>query len=67
MAIPKNKCRLIIVNNVLYEYCVTGFINIFIKNTVTKKTCKKVFDVKPKWKKQIHPSDIKSLIIESKI
>jgi hypothetical protein len=65
--IPKNKRRTITVNGVKYEYAVTGYVSIFIKNLSTGATTQRYFDVKPKWQTQIKPSQIRKIIEESKI
>lgn len=61
--IPKRIRRTIIVDGQEYEYCVTGFIDIFIKNLKTKKEMRWYNDWKPKWKQSVKPSDIKNLIL----
>ena len=61
--IPKNKRRSIVVNEVSYEYAVTGYVSIFIKNLTTKRICRKYFDVKPKWKTQITPLQVRQIIL----
>lgn len=65
--IPKNKRRTITVNDVKYEYAITGYVSIFIKNLLTGATTQRYFDVKPKWRTQITPSQICKFIEESKI
>jgi hypothetical protein len=63
--IPKKKRRTITVKGVKYEYAVTGYVSIFIKNLTTGTTARRNFDVKPKWQTQITPSQIRKIIEES--
>jgi len=58
--IPKNKRRLIVVDDVQYEYCVTGFhtTKIFIKNFATNKTLDYYFD----YAVRVTPSFVEQLI-----
>jgi len=59
--IPKNKRRIITVGD-RYEYCVKGFISIFIRNIRTDKRYTWHMEVKPKWRVSITPIEIRNLI-----
>jgi len=65
--IPRDKRRTIVVNDNTYEYAITGYVSIFIKNLKTKNIVKKYIDVKSKWKTQVLPSQIRKIIEEAKI
>ena len=47
--IPKSKRRKIIINGVEYEYCISGFVSIYIKNLATKQQTSWYLELKPKW------------------
>ena len=66
MTIPKNKRRTIHVNNTEYEYCITGYASLYVKNTKTNKEYKKIYrwNFKDPKNESITPSEIKQLIIK---
>lgn len=61
--IPKSKRRTIVVGGDEYEYCVTGCVDIYIKNLRTGKQIRWGEDWKSKWKQQVTPEFIRELII----
>jgi hypothetical protein len=61
--IPKNKRRTIKVNGEEYEYCITGCVNVYIRNLRTKGFIHWYQEWKSKWKQSVKPSDIRELII----
>lgn len=63
--LPKKGRKEIIVNDVLYHYIIKGFVRAIIRNSATGKIIKWSEDVKPKWRVQIKPSDIKKIILDS--
>ena len=65
--IPKNKRRTIIVNGQEWEYCISGFVSVFIKNQATKQIIEWWQDWKEKWKQAITPKDIRELIETKKL
>ena len=65
MTIPKNKRRTIVVNGTRYEYCITGFVTVYIKNLDTGNEFSWWEDWKRKWSWQIGPKDIRKLIVDS--
>lgn len=60
--IPKDKRRKIMVDGTRYEYCVTGFISIFLRNLHTDERFTWHMEVEPKWRTAITPVDIRTLI-----
>lgn len=60
--IPKNIRRTITVNNILYEYCVTGCVCVFIRNMITNEKINWYQEWKDKWQQSITPKDIRTLI-----
>jgi hypothetical protein len=67
MTMPRKNRRKIVVNDTLYHYKISGFVNISIHNTVTKKFFKCWEDWKPKWKMFVSPRDIREIILKNKI
>lgn len=63
--IPKSKRRTIIVNGTTYEYCIRGYVRIFIKNLTTKKEFKWSDEWKPKWGQSLTPKDVRQLILDN--
>lgn len=61
--IPKSKRKTIDVNGTKYEYCVTGYVAVFIKNLTTMEEIHWHQEVKPKWKTPVTPRDIRELIV----
>lgn len=62
--IPKKKRRTIMVNGTVYEYCLSGFVNFYIKNLTTGKRATDFQDVEPKWKVQITPKNVRDWILK---
>ena len=62
--IPKKKRRTITVNGTKYEYCLSGYVNLFIVNLKTGEKATDFQDVEPDWKVQIKPKDIRNWIIK---
>ena len=60
--IPKSKRRVIMVNGDEYEYCVTGCVSIYIRNLRTGNEIIWGDDWKPKWKQNVTPKDIRTII-----
>ena len=61
--IAKKLRKTITVDGVEYEYCVTGCVNVFIRQlTSPHKTFKWWEEWKPKWKQAITPKNIESII-----
>lgn len=60
--IPKSKRRTLTIDNTTYEYCVTGYVSIYIKNLSTNETIKWHDEWKHKWKQSVTPKDIEELI-----
>jgi uncharacterized protein YutD len=60
--IPKSKRKLITVKGEQYEYCVTGCVNIYIKNLRTGEQIKWWDEWKLKWKTPVTPDNIRELI-----
>jgi len=60
--IPKNKRRTIVVNDVEYEYCITGHYDarVFIKNLTTNATARRYFNDEC----QIGPAEIRQIILD---
>ena len=54
--------RSVIVDGVEWEYCVRGFIGIYLKNLITNEAYRWWQDVKPKWGYSFKPSDVANLI-----
>lgn len=67
MAIPKRKRREIVVEGTRYEYAVSGFMTIYVKNLATGEQYQWYKDCKPKWKLECKPSDVRTLILEGKL
>jgi len=65
--IPKSKRRKIIINGVEYEYCISGFVSIYIKNLATKQQTSWYLELKPKWGVQFSPKDIKEIILNGEL
>ena len=61
--IPKNKRRTIMVDGIEYEYCVTGCVTIFIRNTLSKESWDWHQEWKEKWKSPVTPEFVKELIL----
>jgi len=61
--IPKKIRRTIIVNDVEYEYCITGHwdARVFIKNLTTNATTSKYFD----YECSLGPADIRQIILDT--
>lgn len=59
---PKRIRKTIVVNGDEHEYCVTGFVTVFIKNLRTKLEIRWHQEWKPKWQQAIRPRDIRTLI-----
>jgi hypothetical protein len=63
--IPKKIRRTIIVDDVEYEYCITGCCEdarVFIKNMTSNKSCKRYYE-----EQSITPSDVRKIILEENI
>ena len=57
--IPKSKRRKITVGGDEYEYCVTGMVEVFIRNL---RTDEKILWGQDEWHQHITPKDIRTLI-----
>lgn len=62
--IPKKLRRTIVVNDATYEYCVTGSVNVYIKNLKTNETIEWWMD---EYHQQVKPSDIRELILMKEV
>lgn len=62
--LPKKGRREIIVDDVLYHYKISGSISAVIRNSVTGEIFKHHEELKPKWRIQFKPSDVRNLIIK---
>lgn len=60
--IPKSKRRTITVGGDEYEYCVTGSVTVYIKNLRTGDELTWWDEWKPKWKQQVTPKDVQTII-----
>jgi hypothetical protein len=67
MTIPRNKRRTIIVNGIKWEYCISNFVSIYLKNLLTKEQYSWYLEVKPKWGTQFTPKDVEELITEKSL
>jgi len=67
MTIPRNKRRTIIVNGIKWEYCISNFVSIHLKNLLTKEQYSWYFEVKPKWGTQLTPKDVEELITKKNL
>jgi len=67
MTIPKKKRRTIIVDETKWEYCISNFVSIYLKNLSTNEQYTWHVGIKPKWGYQFTPKDIESLIREKSL
>lgn len=61
--LPKKGRKEITVDSILYHYIIRGCINVVIRNSETGEIIKYYEDVKPKWRVQMKPSDIREIIL----
>jgi len=67
MTIPRNKRRTIVVHGITYEYAVTSFVSVFIKNLSTREEYSWYQEWKEKWGQSLKPSDIEELIVKKEL
>lgn len=61
-----NKSRKITINNKVYHYRVTGCITVTWQCPDGSKHCW-YYDAKPKWKLQVKPSDVRTILLGKEI